>query len=64
MHASHHGNNTLVGLAHQMILFIENAENFQIFLFFSKKIKKLKEDVGSFEILEFFFCQNEILKNK
>jgi hypothetical protein len=32
--------NTLVGMAHQMILFIENAENFQFFLLFSKKKKK------------------------
>jgi hypothetical protein len=51
MHASHHGNNTLVGLAHQMILFIENAENFQFFSFSQRKIK-LKENEGPFEILE------------
>jgi hypothetical protein len=36
MHASHHGNNTLVGLA-QIILFIENAENFQFFPFSQRK---------------------------
>jgi hypothetical protein len=40
IHASHHGN-TLVGLA-QMILFIKNAENFQIFSFSQRKKRKIE----------------------
>jgi hypothetical protein len=33
-----------------------------IILLFSKKKENLKENEGSFEILELCFCQNEIFK--
>jgi len=35
---------------------------FIYFTFFSKKKENLKENEGSFEILELCFCQNEIFK--